>query len=279
MAHLDVARTGSEKELSYAPVKPSRVALLSRTEHWTPLFIVALALAAWECAGRAGWISALYFPVPSRIATAIVQLLRHGLLAQALLSTLARVFAGFLFGGVPGLILGLMMGWSRRLRSALDPLVAVFHPVPKVALLPLVLMVFGLGEASNIVIISIAAFFPMLINSMAGVRHIRPLHLEVAANYGASRWKVFTRVILPGSLPLVLTGVRLALNAVLLLTIVVELLVARRGLGALMWVARETFRTEQLYASLFLIAALGFSFNFLLQKTAARVTRWDPKQS
>ncbi len=278
MAHLDVARTGSEAELSYVPVKPPRAALVP-IEYGTPLLMVILALAAWECAGRWGWISALYFPVPSRIAATIIQLLRSGLLAQALFSTLARVFAGFLLGGVPGLILGLMMGWSRGLRTALDPIIAALHPVPKVALLPLVLIVFGLGEASNLVIISVAAFFPMVINSMAGVRQIRPLHLEVATNYGASPWKLFTRIILPGSLPMVLTGMRLALNGVLLLTIVVELLVAQKGLGAVMWVARETFRTEQLYASLFLIAALGFSFNFLLQRAATRITRWDPKHS
>jgi NitT/TauT family transport system permease protein len=167
------------------------------------------------------------------------------------------------------------MGWSRRLRIVIDPFIAAAHPIPKVAVLPLILILFGIGETSKVIVIGVAAFFPMLINTMVGVRQISPIHFEVAANYGASRWKVFTRVVLPGSLPLVLTGMRLALNLALLVTIVVELLLGEKGLGAMLWFARETLRTEELYAGLFVISVLGISINLFLQRLSAHLAPWQ----
>jgi NitT/TauT family transport system permease protein len=166
------------------------------------------------------------------------------------------------------------MGWSRSLRAALDPLVAAVHPLPKIAVLPLIMIIFGIGESSKIVVIAVGTFFPMLINSMAGVRQISPIHFEVAENYGASPFKVLTRVIIPGSLPLVLAGARLALNIALLLTIAVELVSAREGLGEMIWFAWQTLRTEELYASLVVIGALGVTFNLLLQALSQRLVPW-----
>ena len=125
------------------------------------------------------------------------------------------------------------------------------------------------------VVVAVGVFFPMLINTMAGVRQISLIHFEVAQNYGASLFKVFTRVVVPGSLPLVLTGARLALNIALLLTIAVEMVAAQEGLGEMIWFAWETLRTEELYASLIVIAALGISFNFLLQRLRARLVPWQ----
>jgi NitT/TauT family transport system permease protein len=122
--------------------------------------------------------------------------------------------------------------------------------------------------------IAVGTFFPMLINSMAGVRQISPIHFEVAANYGASPFKVLTRVVIPGSLPLVLVGARLALNIALLFTIAVELVSAREGLGEMIWLAWQTLPTEELYASLAVIGALGVGFNLLLQLSARHLVPW-----
>jgi NitT/TauT family transport system permease protein len=237
--------------------------------------VVVVALAVWELQVHTGRLSALFFPAPSAIALTLVRLLGSGELAAHLGATLSRLLLGFALGGLPGLILGLAMGWSRRLRVLIDPFIAAAHPIPKISVLPLIMIIFGIGEASKIVTVAVAVFFPILINTMAGVRHIAPLYFEVAQNYGASLLKVFTRVVMPGSLPLVLTGVRLALNVALLVNIAVELVAAQEGLGEMIWFAWETLRTEELYASLIVIAALGTGLNFLLQRLTARLVPWQ----
>jgi ABC-type nitrate/sulfonate/bicarbonate transport system permease component len=270
MAHLENAQRRSAQE----PVD-TRLKKGLRLEWWLPAVIVVVALTAWELGVHTGRLSALFFPAPSAIVLTLVQLLTSGELAVNVGATLSRLFLGFALGGLPGLILGLVMGWSRRLRVVVDPFIAAAHPVPKIAVLPLIMIIFGIGESSKVVVVAVAAFFPMLINTMAGVRQISPIYFEVAENYGAGLIKVFTRVVVPGSLSLVLTGARLALNVALLLTIAVELVAAQEGLGEMIWFAWETLRTEELYASLIVIAALGISFNLLLQRLTARLVPWQ----
>jgi ABC-type nitrate/sulfonate/bicarbonate transport system permease component len=270
MAHLEDARRRSEKELVDTRLKKGL-----RLEWWLPAVIVAVALTVWEWQVRSGGLSALFFPAPSTIARTLIRLLTNGELAVNVGATLSRLLLGFALGGLPALILGMAMGWSRRLRAVVDPFIAAAHPVPKIAVLPLIMIIFGIGESSKVVVVAVAAFFPMLINTMAGVRQISPIYFEVAENYGASLFKVFTRVVVPGSLPLVLTGARLALNVALLITIAVELVAAQEGLGEMIWFAWETLRTEELYASLLVTAALGIGFNLLLQRLVARLVPWQ----
>jgi ABC-type nitrate/sulfonate/bicarbonate transport system permease component len=245
---------------------------------WLPLVVVLAGTLAWEAAARLGVIPSLFFPPPSAIARALVRMLVDGDLGRHVGATLARVLAGAALGGLPGLLVGLLMGWSRRVRAALDPMVAAIHPLPKIALFPLVLILLGLGETPKLVIIALGAFFPMLVSTMAGVRQISPICFEVAQNYGASRTTVLTRVVIPGSLPLALAGARLALNLALTITIAVELLAADRGIGAIIWSARETLRLEELYVGLAAAAALGLLFNGLLRALAARLTPWQPER-
>jgi ABC-type nitrate/sulfonate/bicarbonate transport system permease component len=270
MAHLEDAGRRGEKELVDTRLKKGL-----RLEWWLPAVIVAVALTVWEWQVRSGGLSALFFPAPSTIARTLIRLLTNGELAVNVGATLSRLLLGFALGGLPALILGMAMGWSRRLRAVVDPFIAAAHPVPKIAVLPLIMILFGIGESSKIVTVAVGVFFPMLINTMAGVRQISPIYFEVAENYGASLFKVFTRVVVPGSLPLVLTGARLALNVALLITIAVELVAAQEGLGEMIWFAWETLRTEELYASLLVTAALGIGFNFLLQRLAARLVPWQ----
>ncbi len=248
-------------------------------EWWLSVVIALLALAVWELSVRLGWISALFFPGPSTIIHTLYRLAVEGELVANTRISLFRVFAGFLLGGIPGLLLGVSMGWSLKLRKIVDPFVAAVHPVPKIAVLPLIMIIFGIGEASKVIIVAVGAFFPMLINSMTGVKQISPRYYDVAHNYGAGFMKTFTRVVIPGSLPMVAAGIRLAVNISLLLTIAVELVAARRGLGAMIWFAWETLRTEELYASLVVIAALGIAFNLILQKLTRLLLPWQVERT
>ena len=239
--------------------------------------VVVLCLAAWELSARAGLVSAIFYPPPSSILEALARLLRSGALPTALLATVTRILAGFSCGGGAGLLLGLCMGWSAGLRIALDPLIAAAHPVPRIAMLPLILLVFGVGETSRVIMVAISAFFPLLINTTAGVRQLEPVHFEVARNFGARPLQVFSHIVLPGSLPSILTGIRLSLVSALRTTLAIELITSDEGLGHMLWFAWETFRTEDLYASLVVIAALGFGMNLMLERATRGFMPWRPE--
>lgn len=241
---------------------------------WLAPALALSGLLEWEMAARLGWLSALYFPAPSRIAETGMRLVVNGALVEHLAATLRRVALGFSLGAAPALALGLLAGWSPRARAVIDPFVAAAHPVPKIAFLPLIMLLVGIGEGSRLVVIALGACFPVLINTMAGVRQISPVHFDVAHAYGAGPLTTLRRVVVPGSMPSIVAGIRLGLNRALLLAITVELIGARDGLGAMIWLARETLRTEELYASLFVIAAVGIGLNSSLQRARHRFEPW-----
>lgn len=255
-------------------VAQTRAVAAGGSERWASALLVLVLLAAWQGLSAIGLLSPVFFPPPARIARNLAALLSGSELWSSVAATLGRVGAGLLLGAVPGLALGLAMGVSRRLRLALDPLVAALHPLPKIALLPLFLVLFGIGEASKVALAAVGAFFPMLINAAAGVRQLSPLHFEVARNYEASRMQILRRVILPGSLPAVLPGLRIAFNVAMVLTIATELVSAQRGLGQMIWFSWQTFRVEDLYACLAVIATIGFVFNLALQEITDRTVPW-----
>jgi len=221
-----------------------------------------------------GNLSTLFFPAPSRILDTFSTLLAEGTLPSNLLFSLRRMVFGLAIGGTIGTVLGLVLGWSRPLREIFDPVIAAVHPIPKITIFPMIIIIFGLGEPSKLIVIALATFFPMLINSMAGVSGLSNTYFEVAQNYGMSRWDTLRRVVLPGSLPMILAGLRLALNSALVLTIVVEMLTSYNGLGDMVALAWATLRTHYLYATLIVIAALGVSFNLLVTLLMRRFASW-----
>jgi ABC-type nitrate/sulfonate/bicarbonate transport system permease component len=276
MAHLEDPRARRAEEPG-----DTRVAAGARRS-WravaVPGLLVVATVAAWEAAAREGWLPALLLPAPSTIAATLASLVASGELIGETAATVSRVFIGLVLGGVPGALAGLAMGWSRRARTVGDPLVAALHPIPKIAVLPLIMVLFGIGDASKVVVIAVSAFFPMLIGAMEGVRQISPIHFEVARNCGASPAKVLARVVLPGSLPMLLAGARLALNTALLLAIAVELVLTKNGLGAMIWMAWQTLRVDRLYAALVAIAALGVAFNAILQRLSSALVPWQEER-
>lgn len=241
---------------------------------WPAFFVSAAIVVIWEAWARGKSVTTILLPAPSLIAATLAKQMVSGELLRTLAATLRRLVLGFIFGGIPALLLGLVMGFSARVRAAIDPVVAGAHSIPKIAVLPILMIFLGIGEAPKIVIVAAAAFFPLLINTMAGVRQISSIHFEVAHSYGASASRVFWRVLVPGSLPHILSGIRLALNGALLLTIAVEIVAARTGLGAAIWLAWQTLRTEELFAALAVASLLGISFNATLVRLEKRVVPW-----
>lgn len=279
MAHLATARRRSparplDPGLAGGAAPPARGR--RGFERWLAAAIALALLALWELAARTGIVSPLFLPPPTAIGGVLRDELATGTLQRHLSATLLRVFPGLVIGALPGLLLGLTMGWSRVVRAAADPFVAALHPVPKLALLPLLMLVLGLNEAPRIAVIAIASFFPVALSAMAGVRQISPVHFEVARNYGATPLKMLTRVILPGSLPMVLTGLRLSANLALSLAIAVEIATASTGLGALVWLSWQVLRIELLYATIFVTALFGIAINLLLHWVSRRFVPWLP---
>jgi len=158
----------------------------------------AFLLLLWEVVARLGWIDQRFFPAPSTIMASFLHLSATGELWANLWASLTRLFWGCLLGGIPALLLGLAMGLYRPMRAMVDPLVATY-PVPKSAILPLVLLIFGLGEASKIAMVALGVFYPVIINTTAGVLEIDRMYLDVGRHFGASRWQTFRTIALPGA--------------------------------------------------------------------------------
>lgn len=235
-------------------------------------FIILLFL--WEVSANAGLISATFFPQPTRIAASFAKLVRDGSMLEATLATLQRFGLGVLFGALLGAVLGLMMGWWPRFNNFFSPWVAAFYPVPKIAIFPLLMVIFGIGEGSKFVAILLGAFFPQLITTLAGVQQINRIYFEVGQNYGVRGLKTFTHILLPGSLPSLMAGLRMAVNTGFVIAISVEVISARSGLGVLLWFGWQTFRVSELYAVLVAIAILGILINFILDEVTKRIVPW-----
>ncbi|MCE9645787.1 MAG: ABC transporter permease [Chloroflexi bacterium] len=243
-------------------------------ENLITLALILGFLLIWELLARAGLVSRIIFPAPSRILVLFFANLAAGKYTRDMIVTFSRVFSGFLIGGGSALVLGLIMGWSTRIRRVLDPIVAALHPIPKFALLPMVIILFGIGESSRIAMVSIGSFFPMLISTMVGVLQINPTYYEVIENYGASRLDTFRKVVLPGSLPFIIGGMRLALKSALTLTIGVEMVFGNSGLGRVLWLSWETMRMTDMYSVLLIVSIIGFGLTWSLESLKKFLIPW-----
>ena len=241
--------------------------------------IALVVLALWETGVRVGVIDALHFPPPTTIVRTVGKLLASGRLQDHILATLMRVAWGVGIGGALGLGVGLAMGRSRRWRAALDPVVGALHPLPKIAILPLIMVLFGIGDLTLVVVIAAGSFFPMVINTAAGVAQINPIHFDIARIHRATRTRVMRRVVLPGAAPSVLAGLRLALNTALLITVAVEMVAARTGLGAMIWMSWTTLRTEEIYVALLATIVFGLAVNLALSVLARYAMPWQRPES
>lgn len=239
-----------------------------------PLLLFIVFLFVWEISARSKWISPTFFPPPTAIWKSLLKMIGNGELIPATGVTLLRFLSGLISGSLLGAILGLMMGWWPRLQALLDPFIAAIYPIPKIAIFPLLMIIFGLGEGSKFVAILLAAFFPMLVTSLTGVKQINNVYFEVAKNYGAHNRAIFTHILLPGSLPSMMAGLRLATNTAFVIAISVEIVSARAGLGVLLWFGWQTFRVSELYAVLVVISLLGIVINYIIEGLTQITVPW-----
>lgn len=233
-----------------------------------------LLLGFWEFAVHIQWCDARFFPAPSFIALKGWQLATTGELWGHLWTSLWRLFWGFLAGGIPALLLGIAMGLSRPVRAAINPLITATYPIPKSAILPLILLIFGLGEASKIVMVALGVFYPVIINTISGVTQIPTIYLDVGRNFRADRWHVFRTIAFPGALPSIIAGIKLGVGMGLILIVIAEMIGAESGLGYMIWNAWQILAVETMYVGLVVIALLGFAFTLLLDEFEHWIIPW-----
>jgi ABC-type nitrate/sulfonate/bicarbonate transport system permease component len=231
-------------------------------------------LLAWELAAQTGLIDVRFFPAPSAIIAKLIEMARSGELTENVLISLQRIVLGFLLGGVPAIVIGIAMGIWRPIRAIVDPLIVATYPIPKSSLLPLILLIFGLGEMSKVVMVAIGVFYPMAINATAGVLQINQIYLDVGKSFKASPWDTFRTIALPGALPFIMTGVKLGAGLALILIAIAEMVGAKSGIGFMIWSAWETFAVAKMYVGLFVIALIGFAISLLLNEIERWVIRW-----
>lgn len=231
-------------------------------------------LLLWELLARTGAVDVRFFPAPSTILLALFRMLHTGELQTHTLASLQRLGIGFVVGGLPALIIGVTMGLNSTMRAIVEPLIAATYPIPKSSILPLALLVLGLGEPSKIFMVAIGVFYPIAMNSMTGVREISKVYLDVGQNFKAGRWNLFRTIALPGAMPMIMTGVRLGVGMGLVLIAIAEMVGAKSGLGYLIWNAWETFSVDQMYVGLFVIALIGFVLTIIVNEIEKVLVPW-----
>jgi NitT/TauT family transport system permease protein len=223
-------------------------------------FISPLALIGlWELVVRIHLLDARFFPAPSSIVGDFIDFLTSGELFSNTVTTLERVLIGFAIGAIPGVAIGLLVGVNRMVRAVLDPIVALLYPIPKIAILPLILLIFGIGESSKYAIVAIGVFFIMLINTAAGVRQIEPIYLDVARSFQITRRTFYLRVLLPGAMTNVFAGIKLSIGIAIVLAVAAEFTAAKSGLGFQIWNAWQTLQVERMYVALVMVSVLGYA--------------------
>ncbi len=244
---------------------------------WKAALSLLLGLALWEAGSRSGLLSAVIFPPPTRVLARLLEACASGSVLRQLSPTLLRFLAGSLAGALLGACAGLLCGFSKPLDSILRPWIDATFPLPKIALIPLLMALLGAGELLSVSLIAISVFYPMAISIRNGVLETDPSLLDAARNLGATRAQVVAKVVLPSLTPYAFTGLHLGLLTGLATTIVVELLLSSQGIGRMLWVSGEWLRMDVYYAYIVLLALTGMLVLFLLRRAMKRFVPWAVK--
>lgn len=244
---------------------------------FAPWIAPLVLLIAWELASRTGLLPKVLLPAPFDVARAAVKAVAHGGLLAHLGVSALRAAAGLALGSAIGLALGLLTGISRTLQLVLDTPLQMLRAVPALALVPLVILWFGLGETAKLFIVSVTVVFPVYLNTFHGVRSVDPQLVEMARTYRVSGWRLYREIILPGALPSILVGLRFALGISWLVLIVAETIGATQGLGYVAMNAREFMQMDMLVLTIVLWAILGKLADVFARALEARLLPWQPR--
>jgi ABC-type nitrate/sulfonate/bicarbonate transport system permease component len=249
-----------------------------RDKHLTRVLSIAVPIALvllWQGAAEWGWIDIRFFPPPSQIVSDWRGLFEDGVYWSHLWASVQRILYGYLWGAGLGLAVGLLIGRTKMLKAALEPTIVALYTVPKLAILPLLLLVLGIGESPKIMLIAITVFFIVLINTTGALETVPAGHIEAGRSFGLSRTDMVRHVILPAALPQIFIGLRLAAGIAVLALVGAEFVAAKAGLGFLIWNSWNIGIPSYMYIGIISIAVLGVVANSLLRFLQKIAVPWD----
>ncbi|NRF96015.1 ABC transporter permease [Paenibacillus frigoriresistens] len=231
-------------------------------------------LIIWEAICRMELVSPLFLPAPTAILSAGWDMAVSGEMHPDILASLYRIIAGYLIGAVCGIVFGLILGFSRWVDAMLTPVVYSLYPIPKIALLPLFVLWLGIGETPKITMIALGVFFPVVINTFSGVKNVDPILIKAAVTFGSSHFNVIRKVILPGSLPMIFAGLKLAMGSALLLLVPAEMIAAQQGVGSMVQHYGNLMLATKLMVGVVILSLMGLVFNRTLQWIERKLLPW-----
>jgi ABC-type nitrate/sulfonate/bicarbonate transport system permease component len=242
--------------------------------------LVPLAgLVVLEIASRRGWVNPTFLPPPTAIFTTFWGIITSGSFIAPLAQTLLLLFIGYGIGCIAAIGLGILMGSSRPIFNLFEPLTELLRPLPKPALLPALILFLGLGARMEITIVALGCFFPVLINTIQGVRSVEPTMINTARTFGHSTTTIWRRILLPASAPFILAGMRISLGLGLILVVTAEMIAGSGGLGDSILSAQRTFLVKESYAWLVVLALLGLLLTWLFSWVERRLAFWNAPQA
>ena len=247
--------------------------------NWLGVIGIIAFFLAWELSTRLEIINPFYFPPFSKIIAKGYELFANGSIWEHMWFSLTNFLIGFAISVVLGVVMGVPMGWYRAVHKTFDPLLSGIYATPLIALLPLIIMMFGLGAVSKIIMTVLAAVFPILINTMVGIANTDNRLITMSRAFGARDSQIFMKVSLPGSLPYIVAGMRVALGRALVYIVVAEQYGAATGLGYLSSVAAQRFQMAAMFVPIIIIAGLGAGLNETLKAIETRLDKWKPQRS
>ena len=241
---------------------------------WMSVAAFAILIALWQIATGTGLISPIFLPSPMRVVRALVDLAMSGDLWRHMSASLMRIGYGWLIGTVFGIGIGLMVGLFTVSRAVGLPLVAALFPIPKIALLPLLILWLGIGEGSKVATIALSVFFPTVIATFSGVDSVPRNLIRMAQSFNVPLWRIVSQVLVPGALPGILSGFRISIAAALLVLVAAEMIGAQYGIGAFLILTGNMMQTDRLMAGVVVVSVLGLSMSMIVSAVERRLLRW-----
>lgn len=252
---------------------PKKILVLF-TNLFTKSFLILLLFVLWEIIPRLGLVEVAFFPPLSTVLIGWWELVTSGQLSQHIISSLIRSIIGFTIATIVAIPLGLLIGWFKRFSDLANPVLEAFRNTAALAILPVFILLLGIGEASKIAVVIYACAFPILLSTISAVRNVDPLFIKSAKSMALSPIKLFRKVILPAAVPTIFVGIRLAASSSILVLVAAEMIGAKAGLGYLIISSQQNFQIAYMYSGILTISALGMFVNFLLLKLEKRFSRW-----
>jgi sulfonate transport system permease protein len=264
------------KECQKNSVKNTQLTASVLVKQALPWVVPTLLLLVWQWASSAGILPSRFLPSPRAVVSSFIELSASGELWMHVRVSTLRALAGFAVGGGLGLLLGLLTGSMHWAETLLDTTIQMIRNIPPLALIPLVILWFGIDESAKLFLVALGVFFPVYINTFHGIRSVDRGLLEMGRTYGLSGWQLYREIILPGALPSILVGVRFSLGLMWVILIVAETISARSGIGYMTMNAREFMQTDVMVVGILLYAILGKLADLLAKGLEGYWLRWNP---